>query len=136
MLLDYLYPFLHTDMLIVQSLYDTWVSLNIFGISCAGKGITDACSPAEKAVLENHRVKTLRFLGDLASPYYSSAFVFACTHHCLLSSPNYYGNNYVVYNKNLQKVMADFKARRFTNGYFDTQPWPSNQGCSNLGSTY
>ena len=42
-MVDYLFPFVNVDLMIIQSLYDSWVSVNILGINCVAKGIS-TCS--------------------------------------------------------------------------------------------
>ena len=43
LMVDYLFPFVNVDLMIIQSLYDSWVSVNILGINCVAKGIS-TCS--------------------------------------------------------------------------------------------
>jgi hypothetical protein len=127
--MEYFYTFVRIDLFIVQTLYDPWVARNILGITCTGD--IGGCSEADRAVLETHRVNTLRQIALIASRYYSSAFVLACSHHTV-EIDHFRDQKYVIYGETLQQAVSRFVARKFTNGYFDTQAWPSNQGCAKL----
>lgn len=117
-MLDYLYAFIRTDTIYVQSLYDTYVTRTIMGIDCAPHGLSK-CSEGELKVLEDHRVSTLRQLGLMASKYYSSAWAVACTHHCFTNSGLYTDNAWKIGGASTQAAVHRFHLRQFTNGFFD-----------------
>ena len=109
MLVDYLYPFVKVKMMILQSLYDSWVAPYILGIPCVAKGL-DSCNSSSMAILDQHRVNTLKLIKLIINTNKkSSAFGIACSRH-VLEAGAFYNPNYKIKGSTAVLALSRFLA--------------------------
>jgi len=141
MFAENIHPFIKAPLFPVNPLYDSWSIPNILGINCVtGDHSISQCSAADRAHLEDYQKATKAVLDKIVSKKGNGAWAPSCADHTYVSygawlDPNHYAvpvNSNFNIHESVHRWYLNASATE-NHAHIDSQPWPSNTGCS--GST-
>lgn len=137
MFAENLYQYVKVPLFAVESLYDSWSAPNILGISCIDNHSLIHCDSNTRNQLEEYRKATRAILDKIAAIKGNGVWAPACSDHCYMHSNSWndkkdfaipVGSNFSVEQAVVRWYLNVTSPESHI--HIDSQPWPSNSGCS------